>query len=191
MGLRINKVSNGFLVAMLTFTVGVAITLAWLTMYRQPTVTQKATDAPITLINEEPPLPTGWKNLVVKNRVTLNIPQDMKPAELIGDSPNYREAYNNREIYLAVMYGEFIPCDTPHFLLESPRYHESVIEIDGKKARLGVDSFYRPEFVNARLCFLDADDSGMQLNIAASCKHEQALQNARRIFTSIRFTDTK
>jgi hypothetical protein len=161
-------------------------------MHFRPTVTRSASEAHVTVTNEETPLPAGWKKLVVKNRVTLSVPPDMKPAELIGDSPKYREAYNNQELYLTIVYGEFAPCDTPRFLLErTTTYHESVIEVDGKQARLGVDSFYQPEFTNARLCFLNADDSGMQLNVAAVCKNDQALQTAQQIFTSIRFIANK
>lgn len=183
--------SKGLVVAILTFAVGVALTLLWLTLHFRPAVTQRAPEVPLTVKKKETPLPAGWKNLEVKNSFTLSVPQDMKPAELIVDSPYYREAYNNRELYVAIVYGEYAPCNTPRFLLERPTYQESVIDIAGKKARLGTDSLYQPEAINARLCFLNADQEGMQLNVAAFCKDEHALETAKQIFTSIRFTDNK
>lgn len=181
------KIATRVFVALATFTAGVAATVLWVASHYRSTDTPRPVEVSHTLKNEEVPLPDGWKELEVKERVVLWLPQDMKPAPLIGDSLNHREAYNNQDIYFAVVYGEPTPCDTPSFLLERSSYSESVVDINGRKAKLGIDGFYRPKFISARLCFLDADEHAMQLGAMAYCKDDSALKVVRRIFTSIKF----
>lgn len=185
------KIAIRLFVALATFTAGVAVTVLWVAPHFRSASTPSPREVSHTLINEDLPLPDGWKKQEVKDRVVLWLPQDMKPAKLIGDSLNYREAYNNQDIYFAVVYGEPAPCDTPNFLLERPTYSESVVDIDGRKAKLGIDGFNRPKFISANLCFLDADNYAMQLGAVAYCKDDSALKTARQIFTSIKFKANK
>lgn len=189
--IKSRKIATRLSVALATFTAGVAVTVLWVAPHFRSASTPSPVEVSRSLKNEDTPLPDGWKELEVKDRVVLWLPQDMKPAKLIGDSLNYREAYNNRDIYLAVVYGEPTPCDTPSFLLERPTYSESVVDINGRKAKLGIDDFYRPKFISARLCFLGADDRAMQLGAVAYCKDDSALKAVRQIFTSIKFKATK
>ena len=111
----------------------------------------------------------------------MRLPQDMKPTKLIGDSFAYREAYNNQEIYIAIAYGEVLPrrnerdrlfnaCDTLPSILKDRTYHESVIDIAGRKAKFVIDDHLRPESIATNVCF-PPDDKGVQLIVAAYCRH--------------------
>jgi hypothetical protein len=146
--------------------------------------------------------PKGWKKLDIENRVTLRLPQDMKPSELIGDSFAYREAYRNRNIEITIAYGAVRPlprpeqrvdlvdpCETSKSLREEPTYQESVVEIDGRKANLRIDRAYQPKFILANVCFLNPPDRSEQLIVLAYCKDEHALETAQQIFNSIKFTE--
>ena len=185
------KLSTRLFVSLVTFTAGVAVTLLWVVPRFQSVHSPSALKGYDTLKDEEVSVPDGWKKLEIKNKVAMRLPQDMKPTKLIGDSFNYREAYNNQDTHLTIVYGEPTPCDTPRFLLERPSYSESVIDIDGRKAKLSIDGFYRPKFIIARLCFLDTDDHAMQLGAVAYCKDDRALETAQKIFTSIKFKANK
>src|SRR5215216_5075947 len=63
-------------------------------------------------------------------------------------------------------------------------------EINGKKAKIGIDRYYQPKPINAYVCFLDTNASAMQLRALVFCKDERALETAQTIFKSIRFKDT-
>jgi hypothetical protein len=145
-----------------------------------------------------------WKILDVKNKVTIRVPPDMQPSELIGDSFAYREAYRNRNIEITIAYDArhppvrpdqtgdlFDPCETQKSLREEPTYDESVVDIDGRKAKLRIDRYHKPKFILANVCFLNPPDPSEQLIVLAHCKDEHALETAQQIFNSIRFKDSK
>ena len=125
----------------------------------------------------------------------------MQSGELIGDSFAHREAYRNRDVNVTIAYGATRPvgpnqdgqrttsCVTPQYLLEESTYHESVVEIDGKKAKLGINRHNQPEFILASLCFLNLADDSQPLVLLAQCKDDGALEVAQQIFKSIRFID--
>jgi|SRR5215204_818044 len=184
---EVTRLSSRLVVALLTFMIGVAVTLLWIAPRLREASTPRVSIDPVTPERAEVSFPEGWKRIEVQDSLTMWLPPDMKPAELIGDSPGHREAYNNRELNLTIVYGGSLPCDTPRVLLESPTYHESVIEIAGKKAKIGVERRHKSEYMTAQLCFLDSDGQGKRLNLAAICKDDRALDTAHRIFTSIKF----
>ncbi len=204
MQIKIKKHSTGLLVALFTFTTGVAVTMLWVVPHFRTGKTQSALRVSDALKHDEISLPDGWKNLEIKNKVFLRLPQDMEPTELPGDSFRYREAYSNRHIHITIVGDVLVPesddklrkrrvysCDTPDYLLVRPTYHESVIEIDGRKAKLGIDRNQVPEGIIARLCFPTADDNAFELLVAANCKDDRALETAQQIFASIRFKDNR
>ena len=126
----------------------------------------------------------------------MGLPQNMKPAQILGDSFAYREAYRNREIYITIVYGEMSPnrderglpfdgCDTPAWLLKESTYRESVINIDGRNAKLSIDRDPQSD-IGVRLCF-PPDEKGVQFILSADCRNERAVQTARQIFSSVRF----
>ena len=158
----------------------------------------KASDA---LKEQQVAVPDAWRKLDILDRVTLRLPEDMKPSELIGDSFAYREAYRNHNIDITISYGSahparpnlrsepIDPCVTPQNLLQESTYHESVLDIAGKKAKLSINRHYQPEFIMAKLCFLNPEDKSHQLILWAQCKDDLALNTARQIFNSIIFKD--
>ena len=206
MQIKIKEHSTHLLVALVTFAVGVAVTLLWVVPYFRTASTPGALKVADTPKDEGTPLPGGWKQLKVKNKVTIRLPQDMETSELIGDSFAYREAYSNQDLNITIVYGEmfppdifpqrrsrrgtsFDPCETVHLLLERPNYHESVIDIDGRKAKLGIDRSYQDRYIIAHLCFLKSEENATPLSIIAYCRDDRALETAQQIFTSIKFKD--
>jgi hypothetical protein len=187
MKLRIRDLSTRFAVALLTFTAGIGVTLLWIAT-RSPTVNApqvlKVTD---TRSDEEQSSLEGWKEVEVKSKLTVQLPEDMQTAELIGDSYSHREAYSNREINITIVYGEHPSCETASHLLERSTYKESIIEVDGKKAKLGIDRYYQPEPIQVHLCFLNSDHEGSRLSILAFCRDDSALKTVQRVFASIKF----
>jgi hypothetical protein len=78
------------------------------------------------------------------------------------------------------------PCEPPEIVNKGPAYSESVIEIDGRQAKLGITHTI-DRGIGATLCFPNADDSVFDLLFAAHCEDEHALATAQQIFSSIRF----
>jgi hypothetical protein len=136
----------------------------------------------------------------------MTVPNDMKPDDLdglIGDSFRHREAYSNSDIHIFIVSEVLLPqwedelrrrrihsCDTPDYLLKRSTYQESVIEIDGRKAKLGIERNSPPKSSSARPCVPSMDDKAFELLIAANCKDDRALETVYQIFDSLRFSDT-
>jgi hypothetical protein len=123
----------------------------------------------------------------------------MEPEKLEGDSIVYREAYRNRDISIVIGYGEIVtsrnegdrplnPCETTRSLLGQPTYRESIVDVDGRRAKLWVDRSNQPEFTTAGICF-PPDDQSVLLTVRAEYENDRALEIAHQIFTSIRFKD--
>ena len=181
--------STRLAVALVTFTAGVAVTLIWVSNHFRSVNPPRVLEASDTRRDEEKFSLEGWKEVEVKSKLTLELPQDMLATELIGDSDSYREAYSNKDINITIVYGEHPSCETARHLRERPTYHESNVDIDGRKAKLGIDRYNQPEPISARLCFLDPDAGGRKLSMLAFCKDDRALKTVERIFASIKFRD--
>lgn len=199
--MQVKKVSIWLVIALLTFTVGVVTTLLWVVPHFRLAHAPNSPEVIETSKREKLSLPEGWRELEIKNSVTLQVPQDMQPAGLPGDALAYREAYKNQEIYVAIVYGEIFPrrnehdrpnnaCDTPPSLANDPAYQESFIDIEGRRAKFIIDEHLRPTPIVTSVCF-PPDDSSVQLNVAAYCKDDHAVQIARQMFASIRFRGNK
>jgi hypothetical protein len=74
--------------------------------------------------------------------------------------------------------------------LQRTNYYESMLEIDKRKAKLGIDRDTSRKRIIARLCFPNADDNLFELLIVATCQDERALQTSKQIFNSITFKTT-
>jgi len=198
--MQIKKASIRFLVALLTFAIGVIVVLLWVVPRSRTVNIPPAPMVSDTLRDEEISLPEGWMRLDIRGKVTMGVPQDMEPTEPEGDSIAYREAYRNQEIDIVIVYGEIVPRrnegDRPFDAcisrspIERPTRRESIIDIDGRRAKLSIDRTYQPEFTTARVCF-PPNDQGIQLIVVVDCKNDRALETAQQIFTSIRFKDNR
>lgn len=189
MKLKIKRLTPKLFVALLTFIIGVGVALLWVALHFRSLRTPSVLEVPNSTKIEEVSSPEGWRTLVVEGKVTLQVPPDMRPSELIGDSLSHREAYSNRDINITIIYGEPDPCDTPRHLLERPTYHESIVDIGGRNALIGIDRYYQPKAIITSVCLLNTDDSVMQLRALVFCKDDRALETAQTIFKSIRFKD--
>lgn len=201
MRIKIKKISVRLLVALLTFTTGVAITMLWVVSHMRTVSPPAPAKVAETLKEEHVSSPDGWKDLNIKDKVTLRVPQDMKPAELLGDSYAHREAYVNKDLHLTIVYGEVLPprhehdpifdaCELSASLQNDSAYHESIIDIHGHKAKLGIDLRLQPKYTAAHVCF-PHDAEGNQLIVLAGGSDQRAMQLADQIFASIRFKENK
>jgi len=201
MQIKIRKLSTRLLVAIVTFTIGVVVTMLWV-VQRLPI--HKNPAEPVMLNSphrSEAALPHGWEKLDFNNKVLLWLPPDMKPAEVLGDRLRFTQAYGNSEIHITIMDGavllpdledklrkaRFYSCDPPEIVIKHPTYNESLIQIDGRQAKLGIARGEDLGGITAQLCFPGADDSAFELMLAANCEDDRALATARQIFSSIRF----
>ena len=89
-----------------------------------------------------PPSSENWRNIQIKDKVVMRLPQNMKPVETLGDAPWYREAYGNKDIGIMVSYGftsipdaklpdSLTSCDTTALERNDPTFTTSVTTIDG------------------------------------------------------------
>jgi hypothetical protein len=142
----------------------------------------------------------GWKRLIIRDKVLLMIPQDMRSVEPFGDSERYREAYSNKDFSLTIVYdlvssksvdelqkGRLYSCDKTHTPPEDTTYRESILDIDGKKAILRIGHASPINSVTADLCFPATGDVTVPLRIFAICNDDRALETVQRIFHSITF----
>lgn len=185
--------------AVITFAIGVALTILWVV----PSVRIEKIPAEVAASNlptqQQTVLPDGWRRLEFDNKVFIMLPPDLQSKEPFGDSRRYREVYANKQLHLEIFGHVMIlvpndelrkrrafPCERPETVQKDPAYSESVIEIDGRRAKLGI-THTSDRGIGATLCFPNADDSVFDLLFAAHCEDEQALATARQIFSSIRF----
>lgn len=110
--------STRLAVALVTFTAGVAVTLIWVSNHFRSVNPPRVLEASDTRRDEEKFSLEGWKEVEVKSKLTLELPQDMLATELIGDSDSYREAYSNKDINITIVYGEH-PSSRPPAICES------------------------------------------------------------------------
>ena len=198
--MRIRKLSTRLVVALATFTIGVVLTMVWV-VPRLPT--NRRPHEPVALSVPTPnemAVPDGWEDLDFNNKVRITLLRGMKRAE-VGEQLRYARAYRNDDIYISIMDGEvlfpdledevrkrkFYSCDSPEFVTKHASYKESLIEIDGRKAKLGIARGEELGGITARLCFPGADDKSFALLVAANCKDDRAFAIARQIFSSIKF----
>ncbi len=199
----LKKLTPRFVVALLTFTTGVVIALLWVAFHFRSVNTPSILEVSKITKNEEVFVPEGWKKLevackvisqrklVVKDEITLQVPPGMEPRKPSGDSPSYREAYSNGDIYITIVYSESDSCATSPYFLAQSTYHESLTDIGGRKVKLGIAPYFQPKNSMASVCFLTTNDSAMQLRVSVFCKDERALETAQLILKSIRFKDTR
>ena len=170
---RIRRVSIGLLVAVATFAVGVAVTMRWVVPRLSTNVPSLSPEQGPANLNSsalsEITIPSGWQKLDF-DKITLMLPPDMKPAAILGDSARHIKAYSNAEIHVTVI-GDVIfteskdglrkrldnSCDGPAIITKHPTYSESVIQIDGRQAKLGVARGKEFDGIVARVCFPGAD----------------------------------
>jgi len=149
---------------------------------------------------QKPTVPSDWIMIEIQKEVSLFIPSDMKRGRLIGDSPAYRESYINPDLQITISYGSLVPtvvnqsdgrfeqCQTPASLAKEPTYSETLVDIDGTKAKVGINRYHQPNYIIANVCFGKVDGRKL-LRIAADCKGERGLAVAQQIFSSIKFKD--
>ncbi|HXD30142.1 MAG TPA: hypothetical protein VN643_03440 [Pyrinomonadaceae bacterium] len=89
--------------------------------------------------NQEAALRKGWKRIEVEGAVKVDIPQNMRTTAPLGDSDAYQESYRNATVRLDIAYGDFDACKTDDESIRNGTYTESFLEINGKKAKLGID----------------------------------------------------
>jgi len=149
-----------------------------------------------SLAKQKPRSSAEWKEIQIKDKVVIRIPQTMKMVEPLGDALWYREAYSNKNIGLAISYGDvLIPdaklpdsltlCDTAALQRDEPTLTVSAATIDGRQAKLQLRR--GRGFVFAAVCFAKAPDNPIPLFVGAYCKNEQAVDIAQEIFKSIKF----
>lgn len=142
----------------------------------------------------------AWKRLDVRGRVTLKIPADMESIEPFGDDIRHREAFRNKDFSITIVSDLLLPrliddsqkqllfsCETPRSVKENLLYRESLIEIDGRKAKLGITKASSERALSAVLCFAASDESSFPLHLVAICKNDRALETAMEVFRSVIF----
>ena len=195
---RIGKLTIRVWVAMTTFVIGVALTTLWVV----PRFATEQRPPEVAVANppqqQEIVVPASWRQLDFNNKILLRLPSDMRSVDLVADFLRYTEGYSNGAVHLIISGDYQLPefkdksrnkriftCDSPATLRNEPTYTESLIQVDGRQAKLAIA--YTGERIAASLCFPNADDSVYDLLLTANCQDEQALATARQIFSSIRF----
>ncbi|HEX7771872.1 MAG TPA: hypothetical protein VF435_05590, partial [Pyrinomonadaceae bacterium] len=187
-------------VAAMTFAIGVVLTMVWVVPFDRREKTPDEGAASNLSQKRELEHRDGWRRLEFNKKVFIKLPPDMRSEEqLIGDSLRYVEAYSNNQLGLTIV-GDLLvpvpdselqkkrafPCDPPEIIRKNPTYRESLIQVDGRQAKLWITRSAE-RGIYARVCFPNADDSLAALEIIASCKDDQGLATAREIFNSIEF----
>jgi hypothetical protein len=185
------KLTLRLFIALLTFVIGVTSALAWVFFRIHLRNTVEHTE-PSVVLRSEPTTapPVRWKRVEVEGKANLYIPQDMMTGTPLGDSDDYRSVYQNANMRITIIYGKSNSCATSEVLAERSSYPESFVEVDGRKARLGVDGFYKPGVI-AYFCVPPEDRISAQLEVNIMCKDDHALEQARRVFASIEFKNVK
>lgn len=143
-----------------------------------------------------PPSSENWRNIQIKDKVVMSLPQNMKPVEMLGDAPWYREAYGNKDIGITVSYGytsipdaklpeSLTSCDTTALEHNDPTFTTSAITIDGRTAKLTQNR--DGGFIFTSICFAKSRDNLIPLWVAARCRNQRAVDLALEIFRSIKF----
>ena len=195
----IRKLTIRIWVAMTTFVIGVALTALWVV----PRFAIEQHPPEMAVANppqrQEIVIPADWRQLDFNNKVLMMLPPDMRSVDLVADFLRYTEGYSNGPVHLIISGDYQLPefkdksrnkkiftCDPPATLRNGPTYTESLIQVDGRQAKLAIAHTVE-RGIAASLCFPNADDSDYELLVTANCQDERALATARQIFSSIRF----
>ena len=195
----IKNLTSKVWIGAITFAIGVAVTMVWVV----PRVMTEKTpeEAPASNVPQQREIVSreGWRRLEFNNKVFIMLPSDMRSEKLIGDSLRYRESYSNKQLGLILIGDAVVPvpdtvllkkrifsCDRPEIVRKDPTYSESLIQVDGRHAKLAI-THAAEGGISAHVCFPNADDSVAELVLIADCKNDQAFAIAREIFNSIRF----
>jgi hypothetical protein len=150
---------------------------------------------------QETRVPDSWKQLRIQEQVVVRVPPDMRSVEPFADHVLRVEAYGNKDLAIMIFYdprvADFISesqkrqldsCERDQFLLEHPTYRESTIEVDGKKAIIGITRATPGRSVTG-ICFPVAENVKVPLRIVAFCSDDRGVETAQQIFRSITFTE--
>lgn len=119
------------------------------------------------------------------NYFSFHIPVDMVKTRSQGIDSHVGE-YRNSRIRLGFDYGAY--SDPLDYDKRLPEYQSSKLEVGGRKAR--IVTFRQAQAWFTAIHFPDvgkASGDRLKLTMVATCSSEEALQQARDIFTSIRF----
>lgn len=196
----IRKLTTRAWIAAITFAIGVVLTMVWVIPFDRMGKTPDEGAASKLSQQQEIETRDGWRRLEFNSKASIMLPPDMRSEEqLMGDSIRYREGYSNKQLGLILIGDIVVPvlitdvrkkrpfsCDPREMVQKNPTYSESLIQIDGRQAKLGITRSAE-RGIYARVCFPNADDSIAELEVIANCQDDQALATARQIFSSIEF----
>ena len=196
----IRKLTTRVWIAATTFAIGVLFTMVWVVPFDRMEKTPDQGSASNLPQQREIESRDGWRRLEFNSKAFIMLPPDMRSEEqLIGDSVRYRESYSNNQLGLILIGDIVVPvlitevrkkrafsCDPPEIVRKNSTYSESLIQVDGRQAKLAITRSAE-RGIYARVCFPNADDSVAELEVIANCPDDQALATARQIFSSIEF----
>lgn len=198
--MRIRKLSTRLLVAIVTFSIGVAVTMWWVVPRFSTEETVTIPIADIAPNRQDTLLRKEWKKIHFYHRLELMVPGDMKEDEIWADRIHYTKAFKNEEIRIEIIGDTFNPdvreklrqgnfqlCKRPETITNHPTYKESLLEIDGRQAQLGIARGEEFGGIGATVCFPAPGDPAHEFMIAARCKDDHALAIGMEIFNSITF----
>lgn len=189
------RTTLGFIVALLTFAVGVTATTTWLapSFHIAESQSNPAVESPTNASRVQQAVPAGWQKIDAKGHFTFYVPPGMKAGDVRGID-SYVGAYRNAEMRVSFDYGWY--SDPLNSYSKGPEYKESFVELSGRKAKLV--TFIQPEVADGfrHMAAVHFEDVGVakregfgetKLTMRIICKHPDALETAKRVLRSIAF----
>jgi hypothetical protein len=170
------KLTFGLIVAILTFTVGVAIFVLCGSL-------QALEEIPAP--QQRPAIPEGWKKVEAEGRFSFYLPPDMKSVELscyLSDWEGF-DILANQSLGLDYGYGARVSCDRLLSLSDKATLQTFSVEVGGRKATLS--KWVDGTGSRMRLCIPDVGDGKTKLNLRVMYNDARGADMARQVFDTI------
>jgi len=140
-------------------------------------------------------VPDGWRKVDAEGRLTFYLPPEMKQANVHGIE-NLYQVYSDGRLKLSLVYEpDSVLAYEERESQFGKDYREIMTEVDGRPAFLFIyrraAEGERPQTYNADIYVGDLPGARVKLWMWASSTNPDDIESARRIFSSVEFTNAK
>jgi hypothetical protein len=170
------KLTIRFIVALLTFSVGVGVFLI-------SGLLQAVEEVPV--LRQRPAIPERWEKVEAEGKFSFYIPPEMREVELSCYLSDWKggDMLANESIALDYRYGERGSCDRLLRHPDSATMQSSSVAVGGRTAML--TKWTGGGLSQMRLCFPDVGDGKTKLYLRAMYDDARGADIARQIFDTI------
>jgi hypothetical protein len=195
---KMKHLSFRLLIAVITFTLGIAASTLWAMNYfsliNKPVMLASSEPQPLTQMAGD--IPTGWRKVDMEGNASFDIPPGLKEERM--DLSSLYRSFRNESMKIVALYnrrGAGATCTVQNDEKAVPRSELSPTTVGGRAATIDylekttfdIDDA-TATFKGMIICVPDVGDGKHEFAVIAKYKEEQDYQNVRRVIDSIKFS---